>query len=527
MNELGISLGEAERFLTLLSEAEEVIFQTFSDRDETKVKKTNGEPYDPLAHIRHGSLEHHGRELQRLNRGAAGIFVTVNTTNGHGRKAENVIRVRAVFVDLDGTLLPKTWGLEPHLIIESSPGRFHAYWRVSDCPLERFTSIQKAIAARFGGDPSVHDLPRVMRLPGFLHQKREPFLTRIVHENPVQPYTLAEIITGLGLDLNGGTRTGPKATDDGRIPEGGRNIHLASLAGSMRRRGMSPAAIEAALLIENAERCDPPLPQDEVRGIAISVSRYEPKPGGEEPPPWEDPPVEAYADDPECRGQDRNSGTRRGEKGEAGDRGQSEPEVTPWPKLHESALEGIVGEIVRAATQNSEADPAAVLMTALVEAGATIGTGPHILISETVHHARLFSVLVGASSRARKGTSVAPVQRIFETASQHIRRNSTLPFPGGLPLRISYGPLSSGEGLVYAVRDPVEVKGEDGEIKVVDEGVEDKRLLVIEGEFSAVLRACQREGNTLSAILRTAFDHGNIEPLTKHNRIKGQVQAPA
>jgi hypothetical protein len=85
---------------------------------------------------------------------------------------------------------------------------------------------------------------------------------------------------------------------------------------------------------------------------------------------------------------------------------------------------------------------------------------------------------------------------------------------------VAQGPLSSGEGLVYAVRDPVEVEGKDGNIEVVDPGVEDKRLLVIEGEFSAVLRACQREGNTLSAILRTAFDHGNIEPLTKHNRIK-------
>ena len=50
-----------------------------------------------------------------------------------------------------------------------------------------------------------------MRLPGFLHQKREPFLTQIIHENPAQPYALAEIISGLGLELtNGGPRTGPK-----------------------------------------------------------------------------------------------------------------------------------------------------------------------------------------------------------------------------------------------------------------------------------------------------------------------------
>jgi hypothetical protein len=79
------------------------------------------------------------------------------------------------------------------------------------------------------------------------------------------------------------------------------------------------------------------------------------------------------------------------------------PEVTPWPKLHDAALAGIVGEIVREATKNSEADPAAVLMTALVEAGATIGTGPYILISDTVHHARLFSVLVGARRERAKG----------------------------------------------------------------------------------------------------------------------------
>jgi hypothetical protein len=201
----------AEVGLTLLAEGEEATFQTFSDRDETKVNRVNGESYDPLAHIRHGSLETHAHELANLNRGAAGVFVTINATNGHGRKAEDVIRVRAVFVDLDGTPLPETWGVEPHLVVESSPGRFHAYWLVSDCPIERFTPIQKAIATKFGGDPSVHDLPRVMRLPGFLHQKAEPFMTRILYENPIQPYPLAEIITGLGLDLaNGGSRTGPK-----------------------------------------------------------------------------------------------------------------------------------------------------------------------------------------------------------------------------------------------------------------------------------------------------------------------------
>ncbi|MGQ9851700.1 MAG: phage/plasmid primase, P4 family, partial [Aggregatilineaceae bacterium] len=61
-----------------------------------------------------------------------------------------------------------------------------------------------------------------------------------------------------------------------RIPSGQRNSTLTSLAGSMRRKGASQAAIEAALLQENAARCDPPLPEDEVKRIAASVARYEP-----------------------------------------------------------------------------------------------------------------------------------------------------------------------------------------------------------------------------------------------------------
>lgn len=61
-----------------------------------------------------------------------------------------------------------------------------------------------------------------------------------------------------------------------KVGPGGRHKHLVSQAGSMRRRGMSRAAIEAALLVENRERCDPPKPEAEVRQIAESVSRYEP-----------------------------------------------------------------------------------------------------------------------------------------------------------------------------------------------------------------------------------------------------------
>jgi hypothetical protein len=62
------------------------------------------------------------------------------------------------------------------------------------------------------------------------------------------------------------------------IPEGQRNQTLASLAGSMRRRGMSQSSIEAALQIENHQRCQPPLPEGEVIKITKSITTYSPIP---------------------------------------------------------------------------------------------------------------------------------------------------------------------------------------------------------------------------------------------------------
>ncbi len=82
--------------------------------------------------------------------------------------------------------------------------------------------------------------------------------------------------------------------------------------------------------------------------------------------------------------------------------------------------------------------------------------------------------------------------------------------------------LSSAEGLIYQVRDQSEeVKGKDS--KPLWEGVSDKRLLIIEEELAGVFKVCQREGNTLSPILRAAWDHSEhkvLEPLTKSNRLK-------
>lgn len=143
-----------------------------------------------------GTFEQVSPLLKKANDMGAGIFVMVNATDGSGQTAANVITVRAVFVDLDGAPLEpvKLAALKPHLIVESSPNKWHAYWFVdSQFPKELFTPVQKAIAKMFSGDLHVCDLPRIMRLPGFYHHKGEPFLSRIVEKNEAPAYSAEQI----------------------------------------------------------------------------------------------------------------------------------------------------------------------------------------------------------------------------------------------------------------------------------------------------------------------------------------------
>ena len=261
----------AEHFLTRLDDsAESFTFQTFDDAPAQR---------PGLARVLHGTIEKLGPVLTSLNDTGAGVFVMVNVGDERGRKTENVTGVRAVFADFDGTPLPQVWPLEPNIVVESSTGRFHAYWSARNVELGEFKRLQEAIAARFGSDPTVCDLPRVMRVPGFIHRKGVPFRSRIVHECPAQPYTRDPLVSALGLRVNGHDHAahnedGAPAQEQGNrssdrnIPRGQRNAHLSRLAYALRKKGFSVEAIEVALLEENRVRCDPPLGEPEMRAIA-------------------------------------------------------------------------------------------------------------------------------------------------------------------------------------------------------------------------------------------------------------------
>lgn len=195
-----------------------------------------------------GSLRAVSGRLNAANQQGAGVFLTVNETDGCGAKAENIVRVRAIFADLDGAPIEPILAAkpEPHMIIESSPGKYHAYWKVKSCQLDQFKPLQQAIARRFDSDPAVCDLPRIMRVPGFFHQKAAPFLSHIVEQHAGLPYTVDEIVTGLNLILDHESRTadseprGKKSPTDITAPlvDGERTAALTEFCGRFIRAGL-------------------------------------------------------------------------------------------------------------------------------------------------------------------------------------------------------------------------------------------------------------------------------------------------
>jgi len=174
----------AKEFLSALDpDATEFTFQTFDDNQDRR----DGS----LAQVLHGSLDDHFEMLCALSSKGAGVFVTINETDLRGRKTKNIIRVRALWVDTDGApQKPIEEKLEPHIVVESSSGNYHDYHLVQDCPLDDFRAAQKHLIKVFGSDKGIHDLPRVMRLPGFPHQKvcadkgltGEPFMVRMIED---------------------------------------------------------------------------------------------------------------------------------------------------------------------------------------------------------------------------------------------------------------------------------------------------------------------------------------------------------
>jgi Protein of unknown function (DUF3987) len=177
-----------------------------------------------------------------------------------------------------------------------------------------------------------------------------------------------------------------------------------------------------------------------------------------------------------------------------------------WPVIDKAAYHGITGDIVQTIRPHTEADPVALLIQTLTMAGNVIGRLPHYRVESDYHRANLFAVLVGDSAKGRKGTSLGRIRSIVKVADETWSDD-----------RIKGG-LSSGEGFINEVRDPEQkYNTEDHCFEIVDPGVEDKRLMIVEPEFAGAISVAERHGNTLSPLIRRAWDGDKLQTLTRRS----------
>lgn len=272
------NLRQAESFLKWFSEDLTVTLQIFAEAKGAQ----------HLPGHRHGSFEDLTPWVCRANEAGCGVFFMVNEGDGGGRSSSNVVRVRSLVLDLDNAPLQPVYeaAVEPHLIVESSPHRFQVYYLVEDCPLTRFAELQTALALRFGGDVSPKDLARVMRVPGFYHQKQAPFLCHLIHESGAKPYRVQELTEGLGLEQGGGYHNGiVNGAGQGALPRlfeapivsGHRHNALVHYAAKYAHLGLESHELRAILTGINAIGCVPPQPQSEVDSIASWAAKAIPR----------------------------------------------------------------------------------------------------------------------------------------------------------------------------------------------------------------------------------------------------------
>jgi hypothetical protein len=406
---------------------------------------------------------------------------------------------------------------EPTLVIVSGHG-VHAYWRLVEVvnDLAEWSQLQRLLISALDSDKSIHNPERIMRLPGFLNVKREPHVAcAIVEADPERRYALAElrgVLEQVASQSNGRAAEPTAHDNDGplvrrareylgeipNVPVGERNPVAYRIAATLLNDFALGELDAARLLAEwNAGNANP-LDEAELAEVMKNSRKYARKPRG-------------------CKASVATDGV----KGVTGTRDKKvldEPDRWPDP-LDESAYQGIAGELVRLIEPHSESDPVALLIQTLVAFGNIIGRKAHFRAEADSHFGNLFTCLVGTTSKGRKGSAWGQVCRPLTEVDGDWTAN-----------RVSNG-LSSGEGLIWAVRDPIykaepireggagKGKGRIVEYEQIeaDAGVADKRLLVLESEFGSVLKVIARERNTLSAIIRQAWDTGTLRTLTKNS----------
>ena len=294
---------ESRRFLKLMTGQDDplICWQVFADKGNDA----------SIAEHRYGRLSDVAVRkwlVLKVKRGA-GVFYVVNKTDGQGRRGANIVHALAVFVDLDGAPLPDKFPIEPNVIVESSPGKYHVYWLIEPtADLDAWTAAQAQLAAYHGGDKRMADRARVLRVPGFDHQKSEPFRVHVVkwpgEFDEEARSTLQEVVDAHPCEFEAPAAVErqeapeslewdkPEAIATGRAhlesvdpPEvGGRNHAAYVAAAKLNDFGISrDKSFDLLAEVWNPRLADP-LDHNELRHVVKSATRYKKNPPGAEAP---------------------------------------------------------------------------------------------------------------------------------------------------------------------------------------------------------------------------------------------------
>jgi Protein of unknown function (DUF3987) len=170
-----------------------------------------------------------------------------------------------------------------------------------------------------------------------------------------------------------------------------------------------------------------------------------------------------------------------------------------WPAAPaEAVFHGPAGEFVLRTDPHTESHPMALLSQFLVAFGTATGRNARYAVEASRHHANEFIVLVGPTSKGRKGSSWDHVEALMREVDA-----------GFVEHCVASG-MSSGEGLIAEVADA----GED------QLPVGEKRRLVVESEFAQVMKVVAREGNTLSPVIRNAWGGKTLQTMAKNSPLR-------
>lgn len=167
-------------------------------------------------------------------------------------------------------------------------------------------------------------------------------------------------------------------------------------------------------------------------------------------------------------------------------------------KLGDEAYQGVLGEYLRYVEPFTEADNAAILLQSLVALGIYMGPDFYRVAGD-LQRGKLFAVVVGNSSKARKGTSWGLVYQLLSAVDAHFTKNCIL------------SGFGSGEAIIGKLRDS---DGSNGAPAT------DPRLVLAGGEFAQILQVMNREGNTLSSVIRDGWDNRPMASVVKGGELK-------